>query len=132
MRPWSAPRWLNSTEAFCFLLTIGLRRSSRSRGDLDQVAGLSSAITLRPTCYWALRIFSRTARLKALSNANRRCRWIEIWPTPMAGLAIGKYFLGRAAETEAHVHEALRLSPRDIFVYRWMMYIGLANVCTQG
>ena len=47
-------------------------------------------------------------------------------------IAIGKYFLGRAEETEAHVHEALRLSPRDIFVYRWMMYIGLANVCLKA
>ena len=43
-------------------------------------------------------------------------------------IAIGKYFLGRAEDTEAHVQEALRLSPRDIFAYRWMMYIGLANV----
>ena len=43
-------------------------------------------------------------------------------------IAIGKYFLGRAEDTEAHVQEALRLSPRDICAYRWLMYIGLANV----
>src|SRR6516165_4227010 len=31
----------------------------------------------------------------------------------------GKFHLGRAEETEAHIHEAFRLSPRDTFAYRW-------------
>jgi TolB-like protein len=39
----------------------------------------------------------------------------------------GKYHLGRAEETEAHIHKALRLSPRDTFAYRWMMVMGLAK-----
>jgi TolB-like protein/Flp pilus assembly protein TadD len=39
----------------------------------------------------------------------------------------GKFHLGRAEETEAHIHEALRLSPRDTFAYRWMMVMGLAK-----
>ena len=32
----------------------------------------------------------------------------------------GKTFTGRAEETEAHVQEALRLSPRDSKAYEWM------------
>ena len=32
----------------------------------------------------------------------------------------GKVFVGRAEETEAHVAEALRLSPRDTMAYIWM------------
>lgn len=39
-----------------------------------------------------------------------------------------KYFMGRSAETEAHINEAFRLSPRDIFAYRWMMMIGFAKL----
>src|SRR5215468_1320733 len=35
-------------------------------------------------------------------------------------VGLAKYYLGRPEETEAHVHEALRLSPRDIFAHRWM------------
>jgi tetratricopeptide (TPR) repeat protein len=38
-----------------------------------------------------------------------------------------KSLLGRSAETEAHTHEALRLSPRDIYAFRWMNGIGLAK-----
>ncbi|MGY3506689.1 winged helix-turn-helix domain-containing tetratricopeptide repeat protein [Bradyrhizobium sp. USDA 4471] len=40
----------------------------------------------------------------------------------------GKYFLGRAAETEAHVLEAFRLSPRDKNAHYWMYSIGRAKI----
>ena len=40
----------------------------------------------------------------------------------------GKIFVGRAEETEAHVGEALRLSPRDTMAYIWMLHTGLAKL----
>ena len=43
-------------------------------------------------------------------------------------IGIAKCFLGRAEETEAHVHNALRLSPRDTFAYLWRTYLGVARV----
>ena len=55
----------------------------------------------------------RNARLRASLNASRHWRWIAIWPALMALIGFAKYLLGRGAETEAHVNEALRLSPRD-------------------
>jgi TolB-like protein/class 3 adenylate cyclase len=39
-----------------------------------------------------------------------------------------KFLLGRGAETEAHIHEALRLSPCDINAFRWMMFVGIAKL----
>jgi TolB-like protein/class 3 adenylate cyclase len=42
-------------------------------------------------------------------------------------IGIGKIFIGRAEETEAHVAEALRLSPRDSVAYTWMSNAGLAK-----
>ena len=39
----------------------------------------------------------------------------------------GKIFVGRAEETEAHVAEALRLSPRDTLAYVWMSIAGVAK-----
>jgi TolB-like protein/Tfp pilus assembly protein PilF len=44
----------------------------------------------------------------------------------VTGLA--KVFIGRAEETESHVQEALRFSPRDTYAYAWMMYVGLAKL----
>jgi tetratricopeptide (TPR) repeat protein len=42
-------------------------------------------------------------------------------------IGMAKYFVGRAEETEAHVREALRLSPRDVFANRWMLFVGIAK-----
>jgi tetratricopeptide (TPR) repeat protein len=45
-----------------------------------------------------------------------------------AVIGMAKYYLGRASETEGHIFEAFRLSPRDIFAHRWMHFVGLAKV----
>jgi Flp pilus assembly protein TadD len=44
----------------------------------------------------------------------------------MIGLA--KYRIGRSEETEAHIAEALRLSPRDPFVAAWLSIVGDAKL----
>jgi tetratricopeptide (TPR) repeat protein len=43
-------------------------------------------------------------------------------------IGMAKYFIGRGAETEGHIQEALRLSPRDIRAYIWMMWAGVAKL----
>ena len=45
-----------------------------------------------------------------------------------AAIGWAKYLIGRSAETEAHINEAFRLSPRDIFAHRWMMWMGFVKV----
>ena len=42
-------------------------------------------------------------------------------------IGMGKYFVGRAEETEEHILDALRLSPRDVHAYRWMLFAGIAQ-----
>jgi TolB-like protein/class 3 adenylate cyclase len=42
-------------------------------------------------------------------------------------IGLGKIYIGRAKETEAHIAEALRLSPRDTMAYLWMNYAGIAQ-----
>ena len=42
-------------------------------------------------------------------------------------IGLGKIYVGRAEETEAHVAEALRLSPRDTLAHIWMMFAGIAK-----
>jgi TolB-like protein/class 3 adenylate cyclase len=44
-----------------------------------------------------------------------------------ASIGLGKVTIGRPEETEAHIHEALRLSPRDTMAYSWMTYAGIAK-----
>jgi TolB-like protein len=44
-----------------------------------------------------------------------------------AVMGLAKYFLGRGGETESHIKEAFRLSPRDPFAYQWMHFLGMAK-----
>jgi tetratricopeptide (TPR) repeat protein len=42
-------------------------------------------------------------------------------------IGMAKYFAGRPEQTEAHIREALRLSPRDVHTYRWLQFVGIAK-----
>jgi tetratricopeptide (TPR) repeat protein len=42
-------------------------------------------------------------------------------------IGVGKIFIGHAEETEVHIGEALRLSPRDTMAYTWISYAGIAK-----
>jgi tetratricopeptide (TPR) repeat protein len=44
-----------------------------------------------------------------------------------AFIGLGKIFVGRADETEAHVGEALRLSPSDTNAHTWKSFAGYAK-----
>jgi Flp pilus assembly protein TadD len=44
-----------------------------------------------------------------------------------AFIGLGKIFTGRAEEAEAHINEALRLSPRDMSAYAWLTEAGIAK-----
>jgi tetratricopeptide (TPR) repeat protein len=45
-----------------------------------------------------------------------------------AYIGVGKCYLGRAEETESHVNEALRLSPRDTLAHIWMHIAAFAKL----
>jgi tetratricopeptide (TPR) repeat protein len=49
-----------------------------------------------------------------------------------SAVGLGKIFIGRAEENEAHVAEALRLSPRDTLAYVWMTNAGLGKLRLGG
>jgi tetratricopeptide (TPR) repeat protein len=44
-----------------------------------------------------------------------------------SAIGFGKILVGRAEETEAHIAEALRFSPRDTIAYVWMTFAGMAK-----
>jgi TolB-like protein/class 3 adenylate cyclase len=43
-------------------------------------------------------------------------------------IGLGKVLIGRAEESEAHIAEALRLSPRDTWAYTWIFTAGMAKL----
>jgi tetratricopeptide (TPR) repeat protein len=49
-------------------------------------------------------------------------------PNAHGTIGSAKFAMGRAAETEGHIIEALRLSPLDITAYWWKFCVGLAKM----
>jgi tetratricopeptide (TPR) repeat protein len=45
-----------------------------------------------------------------------------------AWIGLAKYLIGRNEETEAHILEAFRISPRDTYAFFWMLIVGLAKL----
>ena len=46
----------------------------------------------------------------------------------LAWIGLGKHFAGNDEETEAHVLQALRISPRDTRAWVWMLIVGFARL----
>jgi len=74
--------------------------------------------------------------LWAMGLPDRALREFELAITIDRNLAVAhaysgwmKFYLGRFAETEAHVAEALRLSPRDPMLFHWHYFVGSADLC---
>ena len=45
-----------------------------------------------------------------------------------AEIGLARHLMGQGAETEAHVNEALRISPRDIYAHRWLAIVGISKL----
>ena len=96
-------------------------------------ATLAKALSLAPNhaaAHWALgylEIFTKRA-----AQGIAECEQALVLDHNLAAahglLGMAKYLSGRGEETEAHVNEAFRLSPRDTQACRWMQYVGLAKV----
>ncbi len=46
-------------------------------------------------------------------------------------MGLAKIFIGCPEETEAHINDALRLSPRDTFAYIWIATVGPREALSQ-
>jgi TolB-like protein/Flp pilus assembly protein TadD len=74
--------------------------------------------------------------LWAMGMPDRALREFELAITIDRNLAVAhaysgwmKFYLGRFAESEQHVAEALRLSPRDPLLFHWRFFVGSADLC---
>jgi tetratricopeptide (TPR) repeat protein len=73
----------------------------------------------------------RAEQKKALPNA----RALELdcnFAHAHSFIGRAKCMLGRSEETEAHVREALRLSPKDVWAYAWLEFAGSAKLCLRA
>ena len=96
-------------------------------------ADLRKALKLRPddanahNALGYLRILSNRA-VQGIAECERALSIDRNLANAHAMIGMGKYLAGRTEETEAHIVEALRISPRDNFAWVWMYIAGRAKV----
>ena len=98
-------------------------------------ASLKRALSLRPQppCLRPLppresSVPVMAARKRPLRNSNAPSSFDRNLAFAHSFIGNAKSVLGRSEETEAHVREAIRLSPRDAFAYVWMCHAGQAKI----
>jgi TolB-like protein/class 3 adenylate cyclase/tetratricopeptide (TPR) repeat protein len=96
-------------------------------------AALTKALSLAPSHPLAhlflgrLLIFSKHGH-QAIAECERALALDRNLAAAHATIGMAKLFIGRSDETEAHVREALRLSPRDTFAFSWVATAGVAKL----
>jgi TolB-like protein/Tfp pilus assembly protein PilF len=96
-------------------------------------AALTKALSLAPSHALAhlflgrLLIFSKHGH-QAIAECERALALDRNLAAAHATIGMAKLFIGRSDETEAHVREALRLSPRDTFAFSWVATAGVAKL----
>jgi len=96
-------------------------------------ADLRKALKLRPDsahahCIMgALRMYSNRA-VEGIAECERALAIDRNFALAHGWIGMGKYFAGRNEETEAHILEAMRISPRDTWTFLWAYAIGTAKL----
>ena len=100
-------------------------------------AKLNSALSLAPNHtqgqmwlglveIWTRRAAQGIARCERALELDRNLAHVH------ALIGYGKLFIGRSNETEFHIMEALRLSPRDPRAFAWMSFAGMSKIGVQA
>ena len=106
----------------------------RAMGLCSAESDLGKALKLRPDNANAHLIMG-TVRIwsNRVAQGIAECeRALTIDPNLAAAhgsIGMAKYFAGRSEETEAHILQALRISPRDPRAWLWTAYAGIAKYC---
>jgi TolB-like protein/class 3 adenylate cyclase/cytochrome c-type biogenesis protein CcmH/NrfG len=95
-------------------------------------AALAKALKLRPDdanahcAMGVLRMYSNRAD-QGIAECERALAIDRNFAAAHGWLGLAKFFAGRNDETEAHILEAMRVSPRDTRLPYWMHYVGVAK-----
>jgi len=82
-----------------------------------------------PVAHWVLGLVQTFTNRAAqgIAECERALALDRNLAAAHANIGVAKFYLGRGGETEAHMEQALRLSPRDTYVYVWALFVGLAK-----
>ena len=88
---------------------------------------LTAEHALAHWCLGAVQVLTNRAA-QGIAECERAVALDRNLAIARATIGIAKYFLGHAEETEGHIQEALRLSPRDTNAHVWVAQAGSAKL----
>jgi TolB-like protein/class 3 adenylate cyclase len=102
-------------------------RLAEAEGLAIKALSIAPEMALAHLCLGGVQIYTNRAA-QGISECERALAIDRNLADAHAYIGMAKYFVGRGEETEAHIQDALRLSPRDTSVYRWQTIAGIAKV----
>jgi TolB-like protein/tetratricopeptide (TPR) repeat protein len=110
-----------------FITDDGVARLAAAEAALTKVLSLASEHAEAHRLLGGVQIQTNRAAL-GIAHCERAVALDRNLAAAHAGIGVAKVFLGRAEETESHVNEAFRLSPRDTIAHIWMYIAALAKL----
>lgn len=102
-------------------------RLSAAEAALTKVLSLCPGNTRAHYMLGVVQMFSKRPA-QGISECERALVLDRNLAAAHASIGQAKYFMGRAEETEAHIQEALRISPIDTSAYIWLGMAGFAEL----
>ncbi len=109
-----------------FLADDRTARLAAAEGALSKVLSLAPTHAIAHYLLGLVQIFSNRAA-QGITQCERALALDRNLAAAHGLIGGAKYFSGRGEETEAHTREALRLSPRDMSTYLWLVWVGNAK-----
>ncbi len=121
--------FVDTTSAIWLLTDDRTARLAAAEAALTRVLSLAPNHAMAHYLFGAVQISSNRA-VQGIPECERALALDRNLAAAHGWIGMAKYFIGRSEETEAHVQEALRLSPIDTNAYLWMNFAGFAKLCS--
>jgi TolB-like protein/class 3 adenylate cyclase len=119
--------WIDLFSATNYLSNDRLERFRAAEARLGKVLKLSSSNANAHCALGVLRMYTNRAS-QGIAECERALAIDRNLGIAHAWIGAAKFLAGRNEETEGHVLEALRISPRDARASAWMLFVGTAKL----
>jgi tetratricopeptide (TPR) repeat protein len=119
--------WVEVTLAAAWFPDDRAKRLDLAEADLRQALRLRPGSAAAHAALGVLYINSNRVEL-GLVECERALAIDRNLATAHGWIGMGKFYMGRGEETERHIQEALRISPRDAYACAWMVFAAFAKL----
>jgi TolB-like protein/class 3 adenylate cyclase/Flp pilus assembly protein TadD len=123
--------WVDVTLAAAWFPDDRAERLDLAEADLRKALRLRPGSAAAHAALGVLYINSNRVEL-GLVECERALAIDRNLATAHGWIGMGKFYIGRDEETEGHIQEALRISPRDAYACAWMVFAAFAKLGEGG